>query len=237
MQRLARRSLSSWPDAASRDRQERPLAGYGRRTAIVNGLAAWLALSMRGVAAQERRRLLVLGDSLTAGYGLPKTQAFPARLHAALRAQDIDVDVIDAGVSGDTSAGGLARLDWALGDPPPGYAIVELGANDGLRGLPPATMEQNLDAILTRLKARGVRALLAGMRAPPNLGRDYVGEYEAVFPRLARKHEAVFYPFFLEGIATDAALNQGDGLHPNAAGVEEIVRRILPSVRRLLGVA
>lgn len=200
-------------------------------------MAAVLALSLRPVAAQERPRLLVLGDSLTAGYGLPKNQAFPARLEAALRAQGVDVNVIDAGVSGDTSAGGLARLDWALGDPPPGFAIVELGANDGLRGLPPAAMERNLDAILTRLKARGVRILLAGMRAPPNLGRDYVAEYEAVFPRLARKHDAVLYPFFLDGIATDAALNQGDGLHPNAAGVEEIVRRILPSVRRLLGAA
>lgn len=200
-------------------------------------MAAVLALSVGPVAAQERPRLLVLGDSLTAGYGLPKNQAFPARLEAALRAQGVDVNVIDAGVSGDTSAGGLARLDWALGDPPPGFAIVELGANDGLRGLPPAAMERNLDAILTRLKARGVRILLAGMRAPPNLGRDYVAEYEAVFPRLARKHDAVHYPFFLDGIATDAALNQGDGLHPNAAGVEEIVRRILPSVRQLLGAA
>lgn len=200
-------------------------------------MAALLAVTAFRARAQERKRLLVLGDSLTAGYGLPKNQAFPARLQAALQGQGVDVDVIDAGVSGDTSAGGLARLDWALGNPPPGYAIVELGANDGLRGLPPAEMERNLDAILTRLKARGVRVLLAGMRAPPNLGRDYVGEYEAVFPRLARKHDAILYPFFLEGIAADAALNQGDGLHPNAAGVEEIVRRILPSVRQLLGVA
>jgi acyl-CoA thioesterase-1 len=181
--------------------------------------------------------ILAFGDSLTAGYGLPKAQAFPVRLEAALRAQGVDVTVIDAGVSGDTSAGGLARLDWAMGNSAPGYAIVELGANDGLRGLPPAAMEQNLDAILTRLKAKGVRVLLAGMRAPPNLGRDYVMEYEAVFPRLARKHDAVFYPFFLEGIATDATLNQGDGLHPNAAGVDEIIRRILPTVRQLLGIA
>jgi acyl-CoA thioesterase-1 len=196
-----------------------------------------LAVTAFGASAQERRRLLVLGDSLTAGYGLPKNQAFPARLEAALRAAGVDVNVIDAGVSGDTSAGGLARLDWALGNPPPGYAIVELGANDGLRGLPPGAMEQNLDAIVTRLKGRGVRVLLAGMRAPPNLGRDYVAEYEAVFPRLARKHETVFYPFFLDGIATDPALNQGDGLHPDAAGVEEIVRRILPAVRQLLGTA
>lgn len=195
-----------------------------------------LALSLPA-RAQEQKRLLVLGDSLTAGYGLPKAQAFPARLEAALRAEGVAVGVIDAGVSGDTSAGGLARLDWAIGNPPPGYAIVELGANDGLRGLSPAAMEQNLDAILTRLKAKGVRVLLAGMRAPPNLGRDYVAEYEAVFPRLARKHDAVFYPFFLEGIAADATLNQRDGLHPNAAGVEAIVQRILPSVRQLLGVA
>jgi acyl-CoA thioesterase-1 len=235
MPRLAR-SLSSRPDAASRDRQESLHRGYGRRAAIVNGLAVLTALALPA-RAQDRRRLLVLGDSLTAGYGLPKAQAFPARLEAALRAQGIDVNVIDAGVSGDTSAGGLARLDWAIGDPPPGYAIVELGANDGLRGLPPAAMEQNLDAILMRLKAKGIRVLLAGMRAPPNLGRDYVAEYEAVFPRLARKHDAVFYPFFLQGIAADATLNQGDGLHPNAAGVEAIIRRILPSVRQLLGVA
>jgi len=204
---------------------------------IVNGLAVLLALSTRGAWAQGHRRLLVLGDSLTAGYGLPKNQAFPARLQAALRAQGVDVEVIDAGVSGDTTAGGLARLDWALGNSPPGYAIVELGANDGLRGLPPAAMEENLDAIVTRLQAKGVRVLIAGMRAPPNLGRDYVAEYEAVFPRLARKHDAMLYPFFLDGIATDAALNQGDGLHPNAAGVDEIVRRILPAVRQLLGVA
>jgi acyl-CoA thioesterase-1 len=235
MPRLAR-SLSPRPDAASRDRQENPHRGYGRRAVIVNGLAALLALSPPA-RAQEQKRLLVLGDSLTAGYGLPQAQAFPARLEAALLAQGVDVNVIDAGVSGDTTAGGLARLDWAIGNPPAGYAIVELGANDGLRGLSPAAMEQNLDAILTRLKAKSVRVLLAGMRAPPNLGRDYATEYEAVFPRLARKHDAVFYPFFLEGIAADATLNQGDGLHPNAAGVEAIVHRILPSVRQLLGIA
>ena len=232
----ARQSPSSQPEA-SRDRRERPFAGYGRRAAIVNGLAALAALSVGGARAHERRRLLVFGDSLTAGYGLPKNQAFPARLEAALREQGIDVEVINAGVSGDTSAGGLARVDWALGNSPPGYAIVELGANDGLRGLPPKAMEENLDAILTRLQARGVRVLLAGMRAPPNLGRDYVAEYEAVFPRLARKHGMALYPFFLDGVATNGALNQGDGLHPNAAGVDEIVRRILPAVRQLLGVA
>src|SRR5690242_12970529 len=141
MPRPARQLFSSSRPDASRDRRKGPFAAYGRRAVLVNALAAMLAILARGAAAQERRRLLVLGDSLTAGYGLPKNQAFPARLQATLRAQGMDVEVIDSGVSGDTSAGGLARLDWALGNPPPGYAIVELGANDGLRGLPPAAME------------------------------------------------------------------------------------------------
>jgi acyl-CoA thioesterase-1 len=211
-----------------------PAGGYGRRAVIVNALAA-LALLALPASAQQPARLLVLGDSLVAGYGLPKNQAFPARLEAALRAEGMNVAVIDAGVSGDTSAGGLARLDWAIGNPPPNFAIVELGANDGLRGLSPAAMEANLDAILTRLKARGIPVLLAGMRAPPNLGRDYAAEYEPVFARLAQKHGAILYPFFLDGVATDAALNQGDGLHPNARGVDVIVARILPYVKKLIG--
>lgn len=214
--------------------QANPLGGYGRRRVIVNGLAALTLLAVPA-AAQEPARLLVLGDSLTAGYGLPKNQAFPARLEAALRADGLNVTVIDAGVSGDTSAGGLARLDWALGSPPPDFAIVELGANDGLRGLSPAAMEANLDAILTRLKARDIPVLLAGMRAPPNLGREYAGEYEPAFERVARKHGAIHYPFFLDGVASDPALNQGDGLHPNARGVEAIVARILPYVKKLIG--
>jgi acyl-CoA thioesterase I len=208
--------------------------GYGRRAVIVNALAV-LALSAIPAGAQRPVRLLVLGDSLTAGFGLPKNQAFPARLESALRAQGMNVTVIDAGVSGDTSAGGLARLDWALGSPPPDCAIVELGANDGLRGLSPAAMETNLDAILGRLKARNIPVLLAGMRAPPNLGRDYAGEYEPVFERLARKHGAIHYPFFLDGVASNPALNQGDGLHPNARGVDVIVERILPYVKKLVG--
>lgn len=203
---------------------------------IVNALAT-LAMLTTPACAQPKVRILVLGDSLTAGYGLPKNKAFPARLEAALRAERIDANVIDAGVSGDTSAGGLARLDWALGDPPPEFAIVELGANDGLRGLPPAAMEANLDAILGKLKARNVRVLLAGMRAPPNLGREYASEYDAVFARIAQKHGALLYPFFLDGVAADPALNQGDGLHPNAAGVDAIVKRILPYVKQLIGSA
>lgn len=214
--------------------RELPLRGYGRRAAIVNGLAV-LTLLAAPADAQKRARLLILGDSLTAGYGLPKTQAFPARLEAALREAGLETTVIDAGVSGDTSAGGLARLDWAIGDPPPDFAIVELGANDGLRGLSPKAMEANLDAILSRLNARRVRVLLAGMRAPRNLGREYAEEFDGVFARLAQKHGVALYPFFLEGVATDPAFNQGDGIHPNAAGVDLIVRNILPYVKQLIG--
>ncbi|HSV29391.1 MAG TPA: arylesterase [Candidatus Omnitrophota bacterium] len=179
-------------------------------------------------------RILALGDSLTAGYGLPAEAAFPAQLERALKAQGYDVRVINAGVSGDTSAGGLARLDWALADDPQ-IAIVELGANDGLRGLAPAEMEKNLDAILTRLKAKGIKVILAGMLAPPNYGRQYADDYAKVFPRLARRHDVAFYPFFLDGIASDPKLNLPDGLHPTEQGVGRVVERILPTVKQVLG--
>lgn len=182
-------------------------------------------------------RLLLLGTSLVAGYGLPRAQAFPAQLQAALAAQGTRVSLIEAGVSGDTTAGGLARLPWILGSTPgqqPDAALVELGGNDVLRGFAPQTTEANLDRILTILGERGIPVLLAGMRAPPNLGTEYVREFDAVFPRVAAKHDVGFYPFFLEGVAGDATLNQPDGIHPNAAGVAVIVERILPSVRTLL---
>jgi acyl-CoA thioesterase-1 len=179
-------------------------------------------------------RLLALGDSLTAGYGLPQDQGFVPRLQASLAAHGRSVRVINAGVSGDTTAGGLARLDWALAEDPQA-AIVALGGNDGLRGLPPAQSRANLAAILDRLAARRIPALLAGMLAPPNLGADYGREFAAVFHDLARaRPEVVFVPFFLEGVAGDATLNQADGIHPNARGVEEMVRRILPAVEALL---
>jgi len=177
-------------------------------------------------------RIVALGDSLTAGLGLPASQAFPAVLERMLRAQGVDAVVVDAGVSGDTSAGGRARLAWTLAGGAD-VAIVELGANDALRGLDPAAMEANLDAILRELGARGVRAVLAGMRAPRNLGPEYTRRYDAVFPRLAERHSVAFYPFFLEGVAGVPALNQPDGLHPNARGVEEIARRMLPVVREV----
>ncbi|MBI3447025.1 MAG: arylesterase [Magnetospirillum sp.] len=186
-----------------------------------------------GAMAATRHRILALGDSLTAGFGLAPDQAFPVRLEQALRAEGRDVTLINAGVSGDTSAGGKARLDWALAARPD-LAIVELGANDGLRGLDPALTRANLSAILNRLKADGVGILLTGMRAPPNYGKVFEAEFQAVFPALAAEHGVLFYPFFLDGVAGDSRYNQSDGLHPNAKGVDIIVERILPMVRKLL---
>lgn len=176
----------------------------------------------------------MLGDSITAGYGLDRADALPAQLEAALRAAGLEVRVIEAGVSGDTTAGGKSRLDWALAEQPQAV-IVALGGNDGLRGVPPAESHANLEDILTRLKARGLPALLAGMLAPPNLGADYGRDFAGTFQRLAAAHpEAVFYPFLLEGVAGDPALNQADRIHPNAQGAQEVARRMLPAVRQLL---
>jgi acyl-CoA thioesterase I len=213
-------------------------AAYGAACRRINAalpiLLVFLALLLpvRAPAADEAR-LLLLGDSLVAGYGLPEEEGFAARLQEALDARGHDVRVIDAGVSGDTSAGGLARLDWTLADAPT-HALVELGANDGLRGLPPERMRDNLDAIIGRLKDEGVVVMLAGMYAPPNLGPDYAEAFDAVFPELAEEHDVLLYPFFLDGVATERALNQRDGIHPNADGVAVIVERILPYVERLL---
>jgi acyl-CoA thioesterase-1 len=179
-------------------------------------------------------RLLVLGDSLAAGYGLPAPQSFTEKLQEALTQKGHAVRVINAGVSGDTSAGGRARLDWVLADKPHA-AILELGANDGLRGLNVSAMRDNLAAILERFEAAGIHTLLAGMKAPPNYGGAYVRDYDAAFESLARANEEViFYPFFLEGVAAVPELNQPDGIHPNAKGVEVVVRNILPAVEQLL---
>ncbi len=193
----------------------------------------WLALLVWGAAQAQTPRLLVLGDSLAAGYGLPAGQGFADRLEAALKREGIAVEVLKSGVSGDTSAGGLARLDWALADKPT-HAIVELGGNDGLRGLAPETLNANLDAIVGKLKAAGVKVLLTGMMAPPNLGREYFTAFRDVYPRVAEKHGAALYPFFLEGVAAQPELNQPDGIHPNARGVAIIVDKILPEVKKLL---
>ena len=185
------------------------------------------------IAAAEDIRLLALGDSLTAGYGLPRRDTFTTRLEASLRAAGHPVRVINAGVSGDTTAGGLARLDWALADKPD-VAIVELGANDGLRGLDPNATAANLDAIVGRLTAAGVAVLVAGMKAPPNLGAEYGAAFDGIFATVAERHGVALYPFFLDGVAADPALNQDDGIHPTAAGVAVIVERLLPHVLALV---
>jgi acyl-CoA thioesterase-1 len=185
-------------------------------------------------AATERPvKIVALGDSLTAGYQLPREAAFPARLEAALAAKGYAVEIANAGVSGDTASGGFARLDWSVPDGTEAV-IVELGANDMLRGIDPAVTRKAIEGILARLKERGIPVLLAGMRAPPNYGGDYVHAFESIYPDLAAKYGAALYPFFLDGIVADRALNQADGLHPTAAGVDRIVAGILPKVEDLV---
>jgi acyl-CoA thioesterase I len=201
---------------------------YAVLVVLVNLMAA-----VAGAAHAETIKLLVLGDSIAAGFGLPASEALPARLEAKLRADGHDVRVINAGVSGDTTAAGLARLDWVLGEKPE-FAIVELGANDMLRGVDPSLTRRNLDAILSKLAAAKVPALLMGMKAGRNLGTEYVNAFEAIYPELAQKHGIALYPFVLDGIALDPALNQGDGIHPNARGVAVMVDRMAPYVVRLL---
>jgi acyl-CoA thioesterase-1 len=195
-------------------------------------VAVLLALAAAPAVA-EPVRLVVLGDSLTAGYGLPPGAGFPAQLEAALKKRGRDVTVIDAGVSGDTTAGGLSRLDWSVGADAQAV-IVELGGNDMLRGIDPARTAENLDRIVARLTERGLPVLVAGMRAPRNLGDAYGDAFDALFPAVAERHGATLYPFFLDGVAADPALNLPDGIHPNEAGIAIIVERILPAVEQLL---
>jgi acyl-CoA thioesterase-1 len=173
--------------------------------------------------------ILAFGDSLTAGYGLERDDSFPRQLENSLATSGYPVTVINSGVSGDTSAGGLARLEWALAGNPQ-IVLVELGANDALRGLDPAQTYDNLDQILVRLKKAGCRIVFAGMRAPRNLGLDYTFEFDQIYPNLADRHDLYFYPFFLEGVAADPGLNQADGIHPNAEGVRVVVKGIQPLV-------
>jgi acyl-CoA thioesterase I len=179
-------------------------------------------------------KMVVLGDSLSAGLGLSASAAFPERLQKALKSKGIEVDMINAGVSGDTSSGGRDRLDWSV---PAGTeaVLVELGANDALRGVDPSVTRAALTEIVTRLKARGIAVLLCGMVAPPNYGSDYSARFNAIYPELAKSFAVPLYPFFLEGVATDARLNQADGMHPTAEGVDVIVKNILPTVEALLG--
>jgi acyl-CoA thioesterase-1 len=204
----------------------------------------WLAISilsvgslaMAGTAAAEPLRLVVLGDSLSAGYNLGPGEGFTDQLQAALQAKGHDVAVVNAGVSGDTAAAGLARLDWSVG-PDAGAVIVELGANDMLRGFDPDQTRASLEAILTRLGERKLPVLLAGMRAAPNLGPDYAERFDRLYPDLAAAHGAVLYPFFLDGVAAQPELLLADGMHPNADGIAVIVERILPAVEDLVSQA
>ncbi len=209
---------------------------------IVHMLVLGLALTGAGTAfaqtpaagAAKPIKMVVLGDSLSAGLGLSAAAAFPERLQKSLKAKGIDVDIINAGVSGDTSSGGRDRLDWSV---PEGTeaVIVELGANDALRGTDPAVTRAALTDIVKRLKARGIAVLLCGMLAPPNYGSDYSARFNAIYPDLAKSFGVELYPFFLEGVAADARLNQADGMHPTAAGVDVIVKNILPMVEAFLG--
>lgn len=178
-------------------------------------------------------KMAVLGDSLTAGYGLPASAAFPVRLQQALKARGINTDIVNAGVSGDTTSGGRDRLDWSI---PQGTeaVIVELGANDALRGVDPKITRASLDEIVIKLKARNIAVMLAGMYAPRNYGPEYAKAFDSIYPDLAKKHSVPLYPFFLEGVAGDRALNQTDGLHPTAAGIDAIVKNILPLVEAFL---
>lgn len=178
-------------------------------------------------AAAKAVRIIALGDSLTAGYGLAEDAAFPAVLQRALRAKGLDVDIVNGGVSGDTSAGLLARLDWTLGDGADA-AIVEIGANDMLRGGDPTETQKNIDAILARLRERKIPFLIAGMRSAPNLGGAYAAQFEPIYRQLAAKYQAPLYPFFLDGVAAVKGMQLPDGLHPDTAGVERIVAGMLP---------
>ena len=207
--------------------------GYGRFTAAVNSLLVLLFCLNFAQAATPPVKLAVLGDSLTAGYGIKPEQAFPSLLQAALKAAGRDVAVLNHGVSGDTSAGGLDRLDWVLGDKPD-IVMVELGANDALRGIDPAITERNLSAIIEKLKAAGVPVWLVGMKAPRNLGPEYVAAFDGIYQRLADKYQVPLYPFILEGVAQDPTLNQADGLHPNPRGAEVVAQHLLPFVIRNL---
>jgi acyl-CoA thioesterase-1 len=214
----------------------RLISRYRRAIVFVNRafLVATITLSLApALASAATTHILAFGDSLTAGYGLPPNEGFTARLAAKLKAAGYDVAVANGGVSGDTTAGGRSRLDWSMNDHPD-VVLLELGANDMLRGIDPKLTAANLDAILAKITAAKAKVLLIGMLAPSNWGTDYQKSFNEIYPALAKKYDIPLYPFFLDGVAMDASLNQGDMLHPNAAGVDKIVARIAPAVEKLL---
>ena len=210
-------------------RQPKP---YGSRSRLFNAVFGLLLLLAPATAAADKV-VLAFGDSLTAGYGLAEAEGFPRQLEARLRAEGLAVRVRNAGVSGDTTAGGRARLAWTLAEPAD-LVILSLGANDALRGIEPAVTKANLDAMLEELGKRKLKVLLAGMLAPRNLGDDYTKRFDTIYPELAKAHGVPLYPFFLAGVARQPELNQADGIHPNAAGVKRLVDDILPHVLALL---
>lgn len=208
----------------------------GALLAVCNIVLAASAAMTTSALAQDAAgpiRIVAFGDSLTAGYGLAPSKAFPVQLQAALVAKGHHVEIANAGVSGDTTAGGLQRFDWAIPDGTEAV-ILELGANDALRGLPPKDARENLTKIVAKLKARNIDVLIAGMRALNNWGPDYAEEFNAIYPDLAKSNDLLLYPFFLEGVATDASLNLDDGLHPKDIGIAKIVAGILPNVEELI---
>jgi acyl-CoA thioesterase I len=223
------------PQERRRDRSYGHFASAVQGLLVAAAICGFFAPASAQSTAQEQRplRIVALGDSITTGLGLPANQALPARLQAALKAKGIAVEVADAGVSGDTAANGLARLDWAVPDKTAGV-IIALGANDMLRGLDPAVTRKALDEILRRLAERKIPVLLAGMRAAPNFGEDFGKRFETIYPELAAKYDVLLYPFLLDGVAADAKLNQRDGIHPTAAGVDRMVAGILPKVEELI---
>ncbi len=209
------------------------MRSFSRRQTVKALAFTGMLLPVLPVQAGEKFTIVALGDSLTAGYGLPPEDAFTTRLEQRLQANGLNVDVVNAGVSGDTSKGGLARIDWSVPDGT-GLVIVELGANDALRGISPEETAKNLDAIIARLKQRGIAVLLTGMLAPPNMGQDYEAAFNAIYPELEKRHKVPLYPFFLDGVAADPQLNQADGIHPNAAGTAVIVERLSPVIDKLV---
>jgi len=215
---------------------------YGAITARFNGrmVAACVTfvlllgiITLPSTTHAKTLRIAMLGDSITAGYGLKPQEALPVKLEAALKAAGRDIAVVNHGVSGDTTAGGLARVDWMMGDKPR-LVLVALGANDALRGTDPAETERNLDAIIARLKAEGAAVMLFGMAAPRNYGPEYTKAFDGLYPRLAEKHKIPLYPFLLDGVAMERELNQPDGIHPNIKGVDVLVTRIAPAVLKAL---
>jgi acyl-CoA thioesterase I len=209
----------------------KPFVAFASLVLLLGGIATTPATAQQG---SREIVLVALGDSLTAGYQLPPDAAFPVQLEKALTSRGINVKVINAGVSGDTAADGLARLDWALPENADAV-ILELGANDALRGIPVAETTRSLTQILDKLKARQLPVLVAGMEAPRNWGPDYVADFRAMYAGLARKYDALLYPFFLDGVALDGKLTLADGMHPNREGAARIVERILPSTEALIG--